>query len=157
MCCDGSCIITMQLPNMSSPLSAEGAELLHSFRTFSRASVSGGGAAAAAGPDGVSHGEPGPGEAAIQRALYAGNFAAAVDAALEVSVGKRSAVGCCGRPDGSVGDLQDDVRQSLSLRAVVNGMHALAGLVNTLRACPRVLAVHIDPPRRQAERSKFRV
>ena len=51
---------------------------MHNFRSFSRASVTGG----AGGVDGP--GEPGPGEPAIQRALYAGNFPAAVDAALEV-------------------------------------------------------------------------
>ncbi len=140
--CDAT---TMQPLNMSSPLPAEGAELLHSFRTSSRASVTGG---AAAGPDAASPGEPGPGEAAIQRALYAGNFAAAVDAALEVSVRKRSAVDCYGRPDASIGDLtvRDGVQRSVSLRAAVNSMHALAELVNnardlaelvnTVRACP---------------------
>ena len=52
--------------------------MLQGFRTFSRMSVAGGPAAAEAAA------EAGPGERAIQRALYAGNFGAAVDTALEV-------------------------------------------------------------------------
>jgi hypothetical protein len=52
--------------------------MLQGFRTFSRMSVVTGPAAAEMAA------EAGPGEKAIQRALYAGNFSAAVDAALEV-------------------------------------------------------------------------
>lgn len=52
--------------------------MLQGFRTFSRMSVTAGGAVEIAA-------ESGPGERAIQRALFAGNFGAAVDAALEVS------------------------------------------------------------------------
>lgn len=59
---------------------ADGNDPLHGFRTFSRMSVAGGPAAAEMAA------EAGPGEQAIQRALYAGNFGAAVDAALEVRV-----------------------------------------------------------------------
>ena len=65
---------------------ADGGEMLQGFRTFSRMSVAGGPAAAEAAAA-----EAGPGERSIQRALYAGNFGAAVDAALEV----RFALACC--------------------------------------------------------------
>ncbi len=61
-------------------------DMLSSFRTFSRASTAGGmgmlsmDGSQASGPAC----EPGPQERAILRALYAANFSAAVNAALEV-------------------------------------------------------------------------
>ena len=65
-------------------LAAETSDMLSSFRTFSRQGTPGGLLSADGGMSTGPPCEPGPQEQAIQRALYAGNFSAAVDAALEV-------------------------------------------------------------------------